>query len=130
MPHWSEQYIGQPYEIGSADCARLLSQVRREVFHKSAPDEIEIERSQSRLGRVGQMTELVSAYGIATEAPNEGDVVLMYCRGRPSHVGVFCVVNGEDCVLHAMENAGMVVLHRIRDLDRVFLTVEGFYTWK
>jgi hypothetical protein len=130
MTHWSEQYIGQPYKIGEADCARLLGQVRKEVFKLPAPNEIEVSRAHSRLARLGQMSDLVSAYGIATETPNEGDVVLMYCRGRKSHTGVFCVVNGEPCVLHAMESAGMVVLHRIRELERVFLTVEGYYKWK
>ena len=128
--HWSSRYIGQPYELGSADCARLLSQVRKEVFALPVPDEIEVERLESRLGRVGQMNDLVAAYGEPTDAPNEGDAVLMFCAGRPSHIGVYCEVNHEKCVLHAMENAGMVVLHKIRDLSRVYLTVEGYYKWK
>lgn len=130
MPHWSEQYIGKPYEINSADCARLLSQVRKEVFNLPVPSDIDIQRSASRLGRVGQMSDLVESYGEKTENPQEGDAVLMICRGRPSHIGVYCIVDGEPCVLHAMENAGMVVLHRIRELNRVFLLVEGYYTWK
>ena len=130
MSHWSEKYIGQPYATGSADCARLAGQVRREVFNQPVPSETEVERAESRLKRVGQMSDLVSTYGIATETPNEGDVVLMYCRGRPSHIGVFCVVDGEPSVLHAMENAGMAVLHKIRELNRVFLSVEGYYKWK
>ena len=29
-----------------------------------------------------------------------------------------------------MENAGMVVLHKIRELDKYFLKVEGYYKWK
>ena len=94
------------------------------------PSEIEIERRSSRLGRIGQMSDLVDAYGQKTENPQEGDAVLMLCRGRPSHIGVYCIVDGEPSVLHAMENAGMVVLHRIRELNRVFLTVEGYYAWK
>jgi hypothetical protein len=130
MSHWSSQYIGQPYEINSADCARLLSRVRKNVFGLPVPEDIEIERRASRLGRVGQMSDLVDAYGEKTENPVDGDAVLMMCRGRPSHIGVYCIVDGEPCVLHAMENAGMVVLHRIRELNRVFLSVEGYYTWK
>lgn len=130
MKHWSEKYIGQQYAINSADCARLLSRVRTEQFNLPVPSEIEIERRASRLGRVGQMSDLVDAYGQKTENPQEGDAVLMLCRGRPSHIGVYCIVNSEPCVLHAMENAGMVVLHRIRELNRVFLTVEGYYAWK
>lgn len=130
MKHWSEKYIGQPYAINSADCARLLSRVRTEQFNLPVPSDIEIERKASRLGRVGQMSDLVNSYGQKTENPQEGDAVLMLCRGRPSHIGVYCVIDGEPSVLHAMENAGMVVLHRIRELNRVFLTVEGYYAWK
>lgn len=128
--HWAESYVGQDYQVGSADCARLLSRVRREVFHLPVPEDIEVDRAASRLGRVGQLSDLVDAFGERTETPVEGDAVLMLSRGRPSHIGAYCVVDGEPCVLHAMENAGMVVLHKIRDLPRIFLTIEGFYTWK
>ena len=130
MPHWSEKYIGQPYNRGDADCAHTLAQVRKEVFGLEVPSDIEVERKASRLGRLGQMVDLVAEYGEHTDNPQEGDAVLMMCKGRPSHIGAYCIVNGEPCVLHAMESAGMVVLHRIRELDRVFMSVEGYYTWK
>jgi len=130
MPHWSEQYIGKEYKIGEADCARLLSSVRREVFAMPVPSEVEVQRKASRLQRVAQMTDLVSEYCEKTDKPIEGDIVLMLCRNRPSHVGVYCIVNNEASVLHAMENAKMVVLHRLRDLSKVFLSIEGFYKWK
>jgi hypothetical protein len=128
--HWSENYIGDPYVLGAADCARLVSRVRREVYKLPVPNDVEVDRAASRLGRVGQMGDLVEMYGQRTDKPEEGDVVLMICRARPSHVGVYCIVDNEPCVLHAMENAKMVVRHRLRDLPKVFLTVEGFYKWK
>lgn len=130
MNHWTERYIGQEYETGTADCARLLARVRHEEFGLPVPSDIEVERAASRLGRIGQMEDLVSEFGVKTESPVDGDAVLMVCRGRPSHIGVFAMVGGEPCVLHAMENAGHVVLHRIRDLGRVLLSVEGYYAWK
>lgn len=130
MAHWSDPYIGDPYIKGDADCARLLCRVRREVFAFPVPDDAEISRAESRLGRVAQMTDGVAAYGEMVTAPQEGDAVLMICRGRPSHIGVYCVVDGETCVLHAMENVGMVVRHRLRELHRAMLSVEGFYRWK
>lgn len=130
MAHWSEKYIGQPYILGINDCARFAAKIKRTEFQFDVPDEIDIDRAASRLGRIGQMEDLVSAYGEKTESPIEGDAVLMLCRGRPSHLGIYCIVNGEPCVLHAMENAKMVVLHKIRELERVFLKVEGYYKWK
>jgi len=116
--------------MGDADCAKLVSQVRREVFDLPVPSEVEVQRHSSRLGRVGQMSDLIDIYGEPTDDPKEGDVVLMICAGRPSHVGVFCLVNGQKCVLHSMESAGMVVLHKIADLHKFFLKVEGYYKWK
>lgn len=130
MAHWSEKYIGQPYMVHSADCARLLAKVRKEQFGQEVPTEIEVDRAQSRLGRLGQMKDLVAEFGVRTDTPKEGDAVLMNCRSRPSHIGIYCEVDNEPCVLHAMQNADMVVLHRIRELNRVFLTVEGYYSWK
>jgi len=130
MAHWSEKYIGKEYVRGSSDCAHTLALVRQEVFGQPVPNEIEIERKASNLGRIGQMIDLVAEYGEKTNDPVEGDAVLMMCRGRPSHIGAYCIVNGEPCVLHAMESAKMVVLHRIRELDRVFISVEGYYKWK
>ena len=130
MAHWTETYIGRPYVLGKADCARLVCDVRREVFGLPVPEDAEPERAASLTGRFRQMGDGVAEYGERTDEPQDGDVVLMCCRGRPSHVGVFGRVDGEPCVLHAMANAGMTVLHRIRDLPRYNLHVEGFYKWK
>lgn len=130
MTHWAEPYIGHPYRLGESDCARLVCRVRREVFGLPVPEDAEPERARSAYGRFEQMRDGVDAFADPVETPQDGDVVLMLCRGRPSHVGVFCRVNDEDCVLHAMQNAGMTVLHRLRDLPRVNLHVEGFYRWK
>lgn len=130
MAHWAEQYVGQPYIKGDADCARLLCRVRREVFGLPVPNEAEVDRAASALGRVAQMEDGVEAFGERVDEPADGDAVLMLCRGRPSHIGVFCLVDGERCVLHAQENLGMVVLHRLRDLPKCLLMIEGFYRWK
>ena len=130
MTHWAEKYIGQPYNRGDADCAHTLAKIRKEVFGLDVPTDIEVERKASRLGRLGQLVDLVAEYGEPTDNPQEGDAVLMLWKNRHSHIGAYCIVNGEPCVLHAMESAGMVVLHRIRELDRVFMSVEGYYAWK
>ena len=128
--HWCEPYIGQAYQRGSADCLAFFVQVSREVFHRSIPDGAEVDRAASGLGRCAQMQDGVDAFSVPTTTPQEGDAVLMVCAGRPSHIGVYCVVDQEPSVLHAMENAGMVVRHTLRELTRHGLKLEGFYAWK
>lgn len=128
MAHWSEAYVGQPYVAGEHDCAVLAARVAREVFGRAVV--LPEERDASRLGRVRQIAAGAGELAAPVETPAEGDAVLMICAGRPSHVGVFCRIGGHDYVLHAMKNAGMVVLHRLRDLDKQGLSVEGFYRWK
>lgn len=127
--HWSEKYIGKPYRLGDADCAALVCEVRKKEFDGTVPEFVLTMRENTRLKRVEQLERLSKEVVMQTGTPSEGDVVLMICRGRPSHVGVYCVVDNEPSVLHAMENAKMVVLHRIRDLPRYFLAVEGYYKW-
>jgi cell wall-associated NlpC family hydrolase len=128
--HWSTKYIGKPYELGQADCAALVADVRENEFKSLVPNFVKTYRENTRLKRVEQLESLAKEATERTDNPQEGDVVLMMCRGRPSHVGVYCFVDGENCVLHAMENAKMVVRHKIRDLDKFFLSVEGYYKWK
>lgn len=127
--HWSENYIGKPYILGDADCAALVCEVREQQFDGTVPEFVLAMRENTRLKRVEQLESLAREAVKPTNNPDEGDVVLMLCRGRPSHVGVFCVVDGEPSVLHAMENAKMVVRHRIRDLEKFGLKVEGYYKW-
>jgi hypothetical protein len=128
MKHWTEPYIGRPYGNG-LDCAQLVFDARCEVFG-AVPERLrELERAHTQLGRARQMESLVHDLGTITEAPQEGDAVLMLCRGRPSHIGIYATPGGVPSVLHAMKNAGQVVLHRIADLPRLLLSVEGYYKW-
>lgn len=127
--HWSETYIGKPYRLGDADCAALVCEVREQQFDGTVPEFVLAMRENTRLKRVEQLETLSREAVTSTHNPKEGDVVLMFCRGRPSHVGVYCVVDNEKSVLHAMENAKMVVRHRIRDLEKFGLKVEGYYKW-
>jgi len=127
--HWSAKYIGRPYKLGEYDCASLTIDVIENEFHGDLPDFCKAYRENTRLRRAQQLEDLAKKATEKTENPKEGDVVLMLCRNRPSHVGVFCLVDNEPSVLHAMENAKMVVRHRIRDLEKYWLSVEGYYKW-
>lgn len=130
MAHWAETYIGRQYADNGADCAALACDVWREVFGHALPAGAATVRADSRLQRCRQIDQAIAEMLTPTEAPREGDVVLMKSAGRLEHVGVYVEINGERWVLHALRNAGHVVLHRLRDLPAQGLAVEGFYQWR
>ncbi|MBI3771474.1 MAG: C40 family peptidase [Gammaproteobacteria bacterium] len=127
MAHWSERYIGEVYIEGTGDCAAFAARVQREVFGRVIA--LPTARAHGMRGQSAQIELHKANYGDRIDEPQEGDAVLMIGRGRLDHIGVYCVA-GEPCVLHAMRNAGRVVMHRLRDLESQGLTTEGFYRWK
>jgi len=127
--HWWEKYIGRPYELGRSDCASLVVEVLETEFGADLPSAVKIERSNVRSVRNDHLVSLTLEHTEPTTQPVDGDIVLMRCNNRPSHVGVYLNVHNEPHVLHAMENAKMVVLHRLRDIEKYLLKIEGFYKW-
>ena len=125
-PHWSESFVGLPY--AQADCAALAARVQREVVGRDLA--LPGERAAGLRGLSTQIVELKADYAEPVEIPRDGDAVLMVARGRLQHVGVYCDIDGSPWVLHAVRNAGQTCLHRLCDLSRYGLTVEGYYRWK
>ena len=125
MAHWSEKYIGLPYEEGKMDCAELVKRVLFVEFGKVA--NIPSERAAGLRGKSQQIDLTKDKVAKKVKAPREGDVVLMRCRGALGHVGVYCLINHEAWVLHALKNAGQVCIHRMHNLHKYGLEVEGFY---
>ncbi len=56
----------------------------------------------------------------------------MHAAGRRRrighHIGLWCRIAGEPCVLHCAEGAGTIV-HPIRELPLRGLALEGVYRW-
>jgi hypothetical protein len=125
-PHWSAAYVGLPYVRGEFDCAALVERVLREVFGREI--HLPKERAADVLGLSGQIAAHRAEFARRIDAPGEGDGVLMVGRGRVNHIGIWCFID-ESYVLHNMRNAGQVCLHRVRDLSRYGLFVEGYYRW-
>lgn len=116
------------YVEGQFDCVALAAAVRREVFGQDVT--LPSERWSGPFGRSAQLAGELSDYGVRTEAPVEGDAVLLVVLGRLQHIGVYCVIDGEPWVLHNASNFGAVVRQRLREMSRFGYTVEGFYKWK
>lgn len=132
--HWSARYIGRPYIRDRFECRDLAELVNREVFGRAIrlPAERPYQGADGherfRL-MTGHLAAVKDDYGVPTLEPQEGDAVVLLTRGRPSHLGVYCSIDGEAWVLHCAANARQVVLHRIRELYLQGMAVEGFYRW-
>ena len=126
MAHWSNNYIGLPYD--EADCAELAVRVQRDVFKRAI--NLPTERAAGLRQLSCQITQLQEDFASPTYNPVEGDAVLMIGRGRINHIGIYCVIGGVPYVLHAMRNAGATCLHKLRELKSIGLQLEGFYQWK
>ena len=107
------------------DCAELVKLVLFVEFGKVA--KIPTNRAEGLRGKSKQIDDIKDDVARQVELPCEGDVVLMRCRGALGHVGVYCWVNDGSWVLHALKNAGQVCIHRLHELHKYGLEVEGFY---
>lgn len=136
MNHWTERYVGLPVGEGF-DCAELARLVNREVFGREIQvpgerDYIGAESVRARFSAMqSQIAQELPACAEPTDAPVDGDGVLIKARGYLQHVGIYCLVDGEPCVLHAadMKVGPQVVRQRIREMPIRGLHIEGFYRW-
>lgn len=118
-----EAYCGIPYCEATFDCADLVVLIQRELFGRH----VVLPNGRPRGGR-GQaaLGELSKPYGTRTEAPADGDLVVMMQAGRPSHVGVWLFLAHEPHVLHVRAQGGFSELTPMRMLAT---PVDGIYRW-
>lgn len=127
--HWAERYVGMAFIEDVFDCADLVALVRLDRFGHtvSFPG-----REPGLRGKDAQIAVVSAAYCRPTDAPREGDLVLMRAAGRRAslghHVGVWCDVAGEPHVLHCQAGVG-TCLHPIRGLPARGLEVRETLAW-
>ncbi len=114
--------VGTPYRP-DFQCAHFVEYAMRELFGRVVS-----------LPGGGPRDPLAAApdYGLApTNAPKDGDLVLMFELGRKraSHVGLYFFRAHEPWVLHSNERTGCAVMHRLRDLPLFGLRLERVYAW-
>jgi len=129
MAHWTDKYIGRPYS-SDYDCAHLLVDVNRETFHRNV--DIPVERTDHIFKLSAQIDENKTHFlePVEESEAKDGDAILMICLGRLNHIGILAIINGVKYVLHNVKSTGNVTLHRLKDLERYNLQIEGFYRVK
>ncbi|WFG37993.1 hypothetical protein 20Sep420_00109 [Pseudomonas phage 20Sep420] len=121
-------FIGLPYCPKTFDCADLVVKVQAELFGRDI-----VLPSRRPRGRIGQarLGELSRAYVTETDAPQDGDLVLMseFPNKKFSHVGVYFFLANEPYILHAQDELVGSITTRVRDLASARLRIEGYYSW-
>lgn len=104
-------------------CAHFVEHVQRVMFGR----EVRLPG-----GGVSSPADRAGDYGLApTDAPTDGDLVLMFEMGRPKadHVGVFFRRAHENWVLHLPDRPSGSVMHRLSGLGDLGIRLEGTYAW-
>ena len=123
------QYVGIPFK--DMNCGDLALKVQSEIYGNNF--DYSYVRPQS---------ENVFAYSVAMKKnlfdfmeeeikkPVDGCAVLMKIRGRLSHLGTYFKQNNTEYVLHTADQFGSSIIHKLCDLRKHNIDVEGFYKWK
>ncbi len=118
---WALDYVGLPYILGAGECAHRAALVWRQVFGW----DVEVPAAHGNL-RIAQRlirAALASGEWFRTEAPQEGDAVVMWKGDLLAHVGVWVA---PGYVLHCTRAEGMV-LTPVGDLEGQGFRVAGFF---
>lgn len=127
-----QSYVGRPYVLGQFDCMDLAALVQREVFGR----EVALPAHRSRpAGAAGQRREIASLrdeLAMPVAVPFTGCAALLrepQGTGELWHIGTVALHQGETWVLHNSHRLGSAHLHRLSDLQRWGMHLDGFYAW-
>lgn len=131
----AQRYVGMPYVAGEFDCADLAVRVQREVFGREVALPAHHPGGARTQGAL--ILRLRDELAVELAEPVDGCAVLLWEPDdyapdelRLWHIGTVFLHAGEVWVLHASARICSVALHRLADLRRWGLRVEGFYAWR
>ena len=101
---WAQAYVGLPYIMGVGECGHRAALVWRQEFgfEFEAPSALGDLRAAQKLIRAA----LASGDWVPTDAPQDGDAVVMWKGDLLCHVGVWVA---PGYVLHCTRAQGMVL---------------------
>lgn len=120
-----DRFVGLPYS-DAFNCADFVAHVQRELYGR----EVRLPGARDAKAQMA-MGETIREYAVPTDTPQDGDLVLMreFGRKRPSHVGLYFVIDHEAWVLHLIERGSQSLCQRMRDMTRFGVKPEGMYRW-
>ena len=132
--HWACRYIGLPWQAGAKgpdifDCWSLVVWVQKYHFGRNLPDIPVAEGNLKRLALTFRDHPERKRWHL-TDAPKQGDAVLMRQSRHPIHVGIWITISpSEQGVLHCVKGNG-VVFQNMASLKLAGWQIEGFYRFQ
>lgn len=130
----AQAYVGLPYLDGEFDCADLAVKVQWELWGRLVTLPLHRRRPQGARGQAAQIRALRDELADRIETPVTGCGVLLLTADDEGaelwHIGTVFESAGETWVLHNSHVLGSAHLHRLADMRRRGMRVEGFYQWR
>lgn len=128
-----QAYVGTPYRLGEFDCADLARMVQREVFGREIALPEHRRRPPGAAAQRREISSLRDELALRVDVPFTGCGALLFESGPFAplwHIGTVALHKGETWILHNSEKLGSAHLHRLSDLQRWGMRLEGCYAWK
>lgn len=124
--HWTEVWIGRPYEAGHFECSHLVTQVLS--LHYGAVLKLPLMGSLGYSSRSWRRLAEDLADPVPTHRRRDGDVAHICPEGRPAahHLGVFVAMPSGGHILHCSQELG-TCLHTPEQLPGLGWTLRGYY---
>jgi hypothetical protein len=129
-----QRYVGMPYRLGEFDCADLAQLVQWEVFARRVSLPGARRRPAGAAGQRAMILAMREAVATRVAEPTTGGAALFTEANEQGfdeyHIGTVALHAGDVWVLHNSHALGGAHLHRLSDLARWGLRLEGWYAWK
>lgn len=129
--HWSDTYRGAKW-AEDANCFDWFRRISREQFGRDIPapppGSVNCDRLTLSAARLMAGNILDLFHGVPTDAPVEGDAVLLTRANHPHHIGMVVLPGGRFHVLHVLDGAGLVMSSRLHLVTNGW-RITGAYTY-
>lgn len=122
-----QEYVGREYRVGTYDCAHLAADVQRDVFGR----DVALPNTHP-MGSAGQrraINAMRDELGIRIDVPFPGCAAIL-SEGCLTHLGTVALRHGKPWILHNSHKLGGACMHRLTDLERWGMRLEGYYAWR
>ncbi|MFN4360516.1 MAG: hypothetical protein ACK4F4_07310 [Hylemonella sp.] len=132
----AQSYVGMPYRTGEFDCGDLARLVMQQVFGRQIALPAQRTRPGGARGQAREILRLRDSVAKQVDLAFDGCAVLLWEPDEDAdghqvwHLGTAFVHAGEVWVLHNSARLQGAALHRLADLRRWGMRLDGFYAWK